>query len=259
MARLTKEQEQSILDAYRDTPSIQKVADKLSFGKNTVHRALKRNGIKCVKNKYTPDQEKYIVEQYLVGKSMASIMGEIGLANYHTFRMIIKRHGVNLRRRGNKLREMTESERSCIVERWRNGESRHKLCKELSISHVTLNRWLIQLGETPQNRGRKGEEHPHWKGGRVVSSFGYVQILLERNDPYYCMANGMGYTPEHRLVMAEHLRRPLLKHETVHHINGDRTDNCIENLQLRIGSHGIGQAYCCAECGSKLINPIPLD
>ena len=53
------------------------------------------------------------------------------------------------------------------------------------------------------------------------------RIILEQMP----LNNGI-YIAEHRAIMAIHLGRPLSIEEAVHHINGDRKDNHIENLQL---------------------------
>lgn len=78
-----------------------------------------------------------------------------------------------------------------------------------------------------KSKNRIGELSPMWKGGRNITSLGYVIILVGRTEE-----DKNPYVMEHRLVMENHLKRKLLKEEVVHHINGIKTDNRIENLRL---------------------------
>lgn len=55
------------------------------------------------------------------------------------------------------------------------------------------------------------------------------------------MSSKVGNIFEHRMVMSEHLGRDLSADENVHHINGDRQDNRIENLELWSKKQPAGQ------------------
>ena len=86
---------------------------------------------------------------------------------------------------------------------------------------------------------RKLDKHPAWKTGRHYTHDGYVVLTVLYKD--HPSAWKSGQIPEHRYVMEQYLGRQLLKSEYVHHRNGIRDDNRIENLELWVRSQPSGQ------------------
>lgn len=83
--------------------------------------------------------------------------------------------------------------------------------------------------------GRRRND-PNYRGFHIGTR-GYKLIYM----PDHFLAMKSGHVAEHRLVMMNHLGRELKKEEIIHHINGNRTDNRIENLQI-ISRTDIGKA-----------------
>lgn len=72
-----------------------------------------------------------------------------------------------------------------------------------------------------------GNKNHMWKGGKRICN-GYILILMHN----YPSTDQQGYIPKHRFMMEQYLGRYLKPKEVVHHINGNKTDNRIENLML---------------------------
>jgi len=86
---------------------------------------------------------------------------------------------------------------------------------------------VAKTGNLNPNYGKRKSEMSSWKGGKIIRG-GYIYIYCI-DHPYKVWGR---YVLEHRLVMEKHIRRYLKPEEIVHHINGIKDDNRIENLKL---------------------------
>ncbi len=73
-----------------------------------------------------------------------------------------------------------------------------------------------------------GAKNPRWSGGIKIHAHGYRLIA----SPEHPFKDKQGYVREHRLVMEKHIGRYLESTEDVHHLDGDKTNNNVSNLEL---------------------------
>ena len=244
MAKRTDDRmEQEVLGAYRAGLGAPTIRNELGVGLSTVYHILRRHGVAARKGtvrprKFSAATETEIAKRYEDGESLSALAEELGCSSF-LVRNIADRSGVAVRRRGGTPKRWGEDKVETIIERYENGASQQAIAAEFNTSQVTVSRILRTAG-VYTGRRRK-ERHGNWKG---------IQVRLDPDDPYAVMRTQSGYVLEHRFVMAKHLGRPLTKHETVHHINGNKRDNRRENLQLRQGRHGRGEVLVCGDCGS---------
>lgn len=115
---------------------------------------------------------------------------------------------------------------------------------------------------------KTGTLHTQWNDGKSFTSSGYVRVYaysseisqedLDKFGSIFHKTGDRGNPAvlEHRLIMSRELGRPLKDHETVHHKNGDRSDNRPENLELWTKQHPHGVRATdlnCPHCGKNFL------
>ena len=145
---------------------------------------------------------------------------ELGLCHAHYQR---------LRRNGSVDKEQP-------VGRRRNGECRLGSChREAYARQLCRNHYrrLLRAGDPLEHVPIK--DLP----GTGYVSHGYFVVPVPAELRH--LVGGESSALEHRLAMAQHLGRPLLPTESVHHRNGNRLDNRIENPEMWECSQPSGQ------------------
>jgi hypothetical protein len=175
--------------------------------------------------------------------------------------------------------EMTTSERKHQDKKWFHDEyfskskSLSMISKEIGVSVGTLSYWGRKHGFKlrPTSSGgslkhlfpnmdmkmikwhlserQKGKKNNMWKGGINIGS-GYRKIL-KRNHPF---ADCKGYVSEHRLVMEKHIGRYLHPTEIVHHKDGDKLNNKIDNLELKGKGNHHRVKFTCPHCNRDILS-----
>ena len=133
---------------------------------------------------------------------------------------------------GKKISKETRQKISlACIGRKHSEETKLKISK--ALKKIDMGKWmrgrkLSKETRIKMSQSRIGNKHPNWKGGKFIGPGGYIFIHM----PNHPSCNNHRYVREHRLVIEKHLGRFLKPKEIVHHINGIKTDNRIENIRL---------------------------
>ena len=151
-----------------------------------------------------------------------------GLSRGDSLRMIAARIGTNHGTLSRKLKEVgvkvpTRKEAAKMV--WKN-HKHPRLGKKGTLCPVYGKKASKETREKMSRiQQRRAAENKKY---RRQHSQGYGLLYL----PKHPCADRAGYVLEHRVVMERHLGRHLSPDEIVHHLNGNKADNHIENLEL---------------------------
>jgi len=123
--------------------------------------------------------------------------------------------------RGTRAIRVWEECPGCGKERWIKRNTSGIFCKSCALRNHSF-----------------GEQNRRWNPTRRTITKSGIRITITQDHPYFCMAHRCGVNKhavlEHRLVMAEHLGRPLKIGEVVHLLSSQAHHSAYTMLQTQI-------------------------
>jgi hypothetical protein len=161
------------------------------------------------------------------------------LASSTTISRAIRASGVTLRSAGPKRSTCIECEEPVYRGKMCSRHYRQKLAEKKGSCNMP------DCDQLQEARGCCSKHYQRLMSGRPMEDT--IAIWVNANG-YICeyrkghiQANKDGRTLQHRRIMSDKLGRRLESHENVHHINGDKLDNSLENLELWVKTQPAGQ------------------
>lgn len=171
---------------------------------------------------------------YRQGKSTVAISQILGFSRSIVY-SALKEHGIKFR---------SKSEARCFPIK-----KAIKLYNKYKLAYVVADKLGYHWATICRHLHKAGIEiirgHPP-KGGRYSRVGRRDYVYLYR--PLHPYATKQGYIAEHRLFIEKHLGRYLMPWELVHHKNGIKDDNRIENLEVVSHTVNLAMYKMCQQC-----------